>query len=118
LPGKPRKHVPLRSCIACRERRPKRDLIRIVRTPDGTLKLDPKGKRSGRGAYLCRKHQCLEAALQSRRLSQALKCEVTVDEVAVLKAHAQSFIEESAVESQTTPLAGSNPEGQGSAGSV
>ena len=108
MPGKPRKHVPLRSCIACREKRSKRDLIRIVRTPEGTLEIDLKGKRSGRGAYLCRKPQCWGAALQPQRLSQALRCEVRAEEVAVLKAQAQSLIEESAVESQATP-----PEGSG-----
>lgn len=111
MPAKPRKHVPLRSCIACREKRPKRDLIRIVRTPEGTLEIDLNGKRSGRGAYLCRNPQCWDAALQPRRLSQALRCEVSAEEVAVLKAEAQPFIEESAVESQTTPLEGSGLDG-------
>jgi len=82
------------------------------------FEIDPKGKRSGRGAYLCRKQQCWDAALQPRRLSQALKCEVRAEDVAVLKAQALPFIEESAVESQTTPLEGSDPEGQGLAGSV
>lgn len=113
LPAKPRKHVPLRSCIACREKHAKRDLIRIVRTPEGTIEIDLKGKRSGRGAYLCRKQQCWDAALQPRRLSQALKCQLGAEEVAMLKARALPFIEESAVESQTAPVEGSGPEGQG-----
>jgi predicted RNA-binding protein YlxR (DUF448 family) len=110
--------VPLRSCIACREKHPKRNLLRIVRTPEGTFEIDLKGKRSGRGAYMCRKQQCWDAALQPRRLSQALKCEVRAKDVAVLRAQAQPFIEEFAVESQTTPLLGSGLEGQGEAGSV
>jgi predicted RNA-binding protein YlxR (DUF448 family) len=92
--------------------------MRIVRTPEGMFEIDLKGKRSGRGAYLCRKQQCWDAALQPRRLSQALKCEVRAEDVAVLKAQALAFIEESAVESQTTPLEGSGSEGQGLAGSV
>jgi len=106
-----RKHIPLRSCIACRERFPKRDLIRIVRTAEGTIEIDLKGKRSGRGAYLCRKQQCWEAALQPRRLSQALKCQVRTEDVAVLKSLAPSLIEEASVESQTTPPGGVGAEG-------
>jgi hypothetical protein len=106
LPKKGRKHVPLRSCIACRERFPKRDLVRIVRTPEGAIKIDLKGKRSGRGAYLCRNQQCWEAALQPRRLSQALKCRVHDKDVAELRLLAAPLIEEAVVESQTASLEG------------
>jgi predicted RNA-binding protein YlxR (DUF448 family) len=106
LPKKHRKHVPLRSCIACRERVPKRELVRIVRTPEGTVEIDFKGKRSGRGAYLCRNQKCWEAALQPRRLSQALKCRVQDKDVAALRSLAASLIEEAVVESQTAPLEG------------
>lgn len=106
MPEGRRKHIPLRSCIACRERFPKRDLIRIVRTPEGTIEVDPKGKRSGRGAYLCHNKQCWEAALQPRRLSQALKCQVCAEDVAALRSLAPSLTEETSVESQTTPLEG------------
>lgn len=113
MPAKPRKHMPLRSCIACREKHPKRDLIRLVRTPEGTIEIDPRGKRSGRGAYLCRKPQCWEAALQPRRLSQALKCQVGAEEVAELKAQALPFIEESAVEAQPALVEDSDLKGQG-----
>lgn len=111
MPEKRRKHVPLRSCIACRKRFPKRDLIRIVRTPEGTIEIDLKGKRSGRGAYLCRNRQCWEAALQPRRLSQALKCQVRTEDVAALRSLAPSLIEEAAVESQITPLEDVGAEG-------
>lgn len=103
---KRRKHTPLRSCIACRERFSKRDLVRIVRTPEGTIEIDLKGKRSGRGAYLCRNQQCWDAALQPRRLSQALKCRVHDKDVAALRLLAASLIEEAVVESQTAPLEG------------
>lgn len=96
MPAKGRKHVPLRSCIACREQRPKRELIRIVRTPDGAIELDTKGKRPGRGAYLCPKGECLAAALQPRRLGQALKCQVRAEDVANLRAEAVSLIEDRA----------------------
>ena len=105
---KRRKHVPLRTCIACRAKLPKRELIRIVRTPEGTLEIDPKGKRAGRGAYLCRKRQCCETALQPGRLSQALKSKVGAAEVAALKASVLSLIEEAAVESMTAPQDGAS----------
>lgn len=104
MPKKRRKHVPLRSCITCRERFPKRDLVRIVRTPEETIEIDLKGKRSGRGAYLCRNQQCWDTALQPRRLSQALKCPVHDKDVAALRLLAASLIEEAAVESQTASL--------------
>ena len=106
-----RKHVPLRSCIACRAKLPKRELIRVIRTPEGTLVMDPKGKRAGRGAYLCRKTQCCETALQPGRLSQALKCRVGATEVTALKASVSALIEEETFESQTAPQGGANTQG-------
>ena len=106
MPVKRRKHVPLRSCIACREKLPKRELIRIVRTPEGSLRIDPKGKRAGRGAYLCRKWQCSETALQPRRLSQALKSKVGAAEVEALKASVSLQIEGAGNESQMAPQGG------------
>lgn len=96
LPGKRHKHVPLRSCIACHNKRPKRELIRIVRTPEGAIEIDLKGKRSGRGAYLCPSRQCWEAALQEKKLGRALKCQVTAEDVARLRAWAASSLEDAA----------------------
>ena len=55
---KPRK-IPQRMCVGCREKRDKKDLLRVVRTPEGQLVLDATGKKSGRGAYVCRDPQCL-----------------------------------------------------------
>jgi len=106
-----RKHVPLRSCIACRRKAPKRDLIRVVRAPEGTLEIDPRGKRQGRGAYLCRKWECCETALQPGRLSQALKHTVNAAEVEALRASVLLLIEESPVESE--PALPSGPGAQG-----
>jgi predicted RNA-binding protein YlxR (DUF448 family) len=67
--GKPvrQKHVPLRTCIACRETKSKRELLRIVRTPEGQILLDPGGKKSGRGAYLCARFSCWQKALKVRK---------------------------------------------------
>jgi predicted RNA-binding protein YlxR (DUF448 family) len=75
-PGR-RKHVPQRTCIACRTVRPKRDLVRVVRTPDGTVMVDETGKHSGRGAYLCRRRGCWEMAMKGKRLEQALQVTLT-----------------------------------------
>ncbi len=97
---KRRKHVPLRSCIACRLKLPKRDLIRVVRTPEGTLEIDLKGKKAGRGAYLCRKQQCCEAALQPGRLSQALKSQVEAPEAVALRTAVSALLESLATEPQ------------------
>ena len=66
------KKIPMRMCVACREMRAKKDLMRVVRTEDG-LKLDRTGKLSGRGAYLCRDAACLEKAIKTRALERALE---------------------------------------------
>ena len=70
------RHVPQRTCIGCQSVRPKRELLRIVRTAEGEVLFDPTGKRSGRGAYICPNATCLERALKARALSAALKAEV------------------------------------------
>ena len=65
-----------RTCVGCREESPKRALIRIVRTPEGGLALDERGKLAGRGAYLCASLECLKAARKTKALSRALKTDV------------------------------------------
>lgn len=72
------RHVPLRTCIACRETKPKRELLRVVRTPDGHVVIDATGKKSGRGAYLCARLSCWETAIKKKRLEQEF--EVTISE--------------------------------------
>jgi predicted RNA-binding protein YlxR (DUF448 family) len=69
------KHVPQRTCIACRRTDAKRGLIRLVRDADGHVTLDPTGKRAGRGAYLCHDPACWEQALKRRGLERALRVE-------------------------------------------
>lgn len=83
-----RKHVPQRTCIACRTVRGKRELVRIVRTPEGAILVDETGKRNGRGAYLCRQRACWETALAQRRLEQALKVALTVENETLLRKYA------------------------------
>ena len=72
MPPKPRK-IPLRMCVGCREMKPKKELIRAVRSPEGEVTLDTTGKKAGRGAYVCRNAECLKRALKQRQLDRALE---------------------------------------------
>ena len=72
------KKIPQRQCMGCRERKEKRELIRVVRAPDGTVSLDFRGKAPGRGAYICPDQACLKKALRSKALDRSL--EVTIPE--------------------------------------
>ena len=69
--------IPERTCVACRRAQPKRSLIRLVRVGDGLAEIDATGKRSGRGAYLCRFGECWETGLTRRALDHALKTQLT-----------------------------------------
>lgn len=84
--GKPRqKHIPQRTCVACRRQLDKRQLTRLVRTPDEGVVIDPTGKRSGRGAYLCDQQACWDKALgNARLLNQALNTQLTEAELEAL----------------------------------
>ena len=68
--------VPMRMCVGCREMKEKRELIRIVRSAEGVLSVDMKGKAPGRGAYVCRSKACLERAVRQRQLERALECRI------------------------------------------
>ncbi len=70
------KKVPLRKCTGCNEMKPKKELVRIVRSPEGEINLDTTGKMSGRGAYICPNAQCLQKAKKGRRLERAFECAV------------------------------------------
>lgn len=76
---------PLRMCAGCRERAPKKSLIRIVRTPEGELILDARDKAPGRGAYICRKTECLKKAQKSRSIERALNITIPDDVYASLE---------------------------------
>ena len=71
-----KRNAPKRQCIGCGEIKEKRELIRILKTPEGGIVLDDTGKKNGRGAYLCRSSQCLEKAFKSRGLDRAFRTEV------------------------------------------
>ena len=72
------KKIPQRQCMGCRERKAKREMIRVVRCTDGTVNLDFGGKMNGRGAYICPNAECLKKALRSKALDRSL--EVTIPE--------------------------------------
>ena len=72
------KSIPQRQCVGCRVKKPKPELIRVVRAPDGAISLDARGKAAGRGAYLCGRPECLKKARKSRAIERALS--VTVPE--------------------------------------
>ena len=65
------KKIPLRQCLGCREMKPKKELIRVVRSPEGEVSLDFKGKKPGRGAYVCPRPECLKKARKARALERA-----------------------------------------------
>ncbi len=68
--------IPMRQCMGCNEHKPKIELLRVVRSPEGEISLDFTGKKSGRGAYLCRDIKCLRRARKSRRIDKNLDCSI------------------------------------------
>ena len=70
------KKIPMRQCVGCREMKAKKELVRVVRSPEGDISLDFRGKAPGRGAYLCGKPECLKKARKSRAIERALSVEV------------------------------------------
>lgn len=73
------KKIPMRMCTGCREMKQKRELIRIVKTPEGEVRLDMTGKLNGRGAYICKSSECLKKARKSGALSRAFGTEIPED---------------------------------------
>jgi len=78
------KHIPKRTCVACRQTRNKKNLIRLVRTENGTVEVDTSAKKPGRGAYLCPKKDCWEVALRRNHLEYALRTKLSDDNRQVL----------------------------------
>ncbi|MGA2286738.1 MAG: YlxR family protein [Dehalococcoidia bacterium] len=88
------KHVPLRTCVACRTTGAKRGLIRVVRTPEGGVEVDATGRAAGRGAYLCRRRQCWQEALKRDALARALRVKLGEADKDKLKAFAEKLEED------------------------
>ena len=70
------KHIPQRQCLGCRQMKPKPELVRVVRSPEGSVSVDLRGKAPGRGAYVCPSTDCLKKALRSKALSRSLGVEI------------------------------------------
>ena len=70
------KKIPMRQCLGCREMKPKRELIRVVRSPEGSISIDSKGQAPGRGAYICPSPECLKRAIKAKAISRAFEIEI------------------------------------------
>ena len=85
------KHIPARSCVACRTQRPKRHLVRLVRTPDGAIEVDTSWRKPGRGAYLCPAQECWQSAAKRKSLDHALGIVMTPEHWHALNAYAEGL---------------------------
>lgn len=88
------KHVPQRTCLACRQVKAKRELIRLVRISSGNVEVDTKGKKAGRGAYLCQAQDCWETGIKGGRLEYSLKTKLTQDKREQLIRLGKAFLKE------------------------
>ena len=70
------KKIPMRQCVGCREMKAKKELVRVVRSPEGEISLDFRGKAPGRGAYVCQQAECLRRAIKSKALERGLDCQI------------------------------------------
>ena len=73
------KKIPLRMCLGCKEMKPKRELIRVVKNNEEEISIDLVGKKPGRGAYICRSADCLEQAIKAKRLEKAFETTIDMD---------------------------------------
>jgi predicted RNA-binding protein YlxR (DUF448 family) len=71
------KKIPLRKCIGCGEMKPKKELIRVVKSPEGEISIDLTGKKSGRGAYICHSKECFSKARKSKRLEKSFSTQIS-----------------------------------------
>ena len=88
-----KKHVPQRTCVACRKKYAKRELVRIVSAGEGSVVIDETGKHNGRGAYLCRSQICWKRALDTGILDRALRVTLNSEDIATLRAYAEGLVE-------------------------
>jgi predicted RNA-binding protein YlxR (DUF448 family) len=87
-PGRPQRKLPVRTCIACQEAKTKRELVRIVHTPAGTIEVDATGKKAGRGAYMCPKKSCWELGFKKHAIERALKTTISPENQRLLEEYA------------------------------
>ena len=79
------KKIPMRMCVACREKQPKKELLRVVRSPEGEVSIDRTGRKNGRGAYICGRIECFEKAVKTRALDRALEVKLSEEDLAALR---------------------------------
>ena len=84
------KKIPMRQCLGCREMKPKKELIRVVRSPEGEIHLDFRGKANGRGAYVCPDTACLKKAMKSKALERAFETAIPEEIYALLTAQMEA----------------------------
>lgn len=75
----PKRKVPLRKCMGCNEMKPKKELVRVVKSPEGEISLDLKGRSPGRGAYVCHDMNCLVKARKAKRFERIFECQIPED---------------------------------------
>ena len=85
--------VPMRMCVGCREMKPKKELLRVVRSPEGTVSIDATGRKPGRGAYVCFSAECLKKAIKQKQLERAFACSLGEETHESLMAQLQSLEE-------------------------
>lgn len=87
------KKIPMRRCVGCNEHKPKAELLHVVRDPEGGISLDFKGKKSGRGAYICRDVKCLKKARKSHRIDRDLECVISEEVYDAMEQEIQNYDE-------------------------
>ena len=103
-PTRRKKHIPERTCIACRTSRAKRQLIRIVRTPEGQVCVDETGKQNGRGAYLCRCQTCWQQAIKRGSINRALRITLSAEDLDLLETYAATLPEALPIEDDDSAI--------------
>lgn len=100
------KHIPLRSCVACRDSKPKRELVRVVRVSDDLVEVDRTGKKNGRGAYFCPAQECWELGQKRKALNHALSMTVSPQNWEALLTYARERLPEHKVPTRVPAMAG------------
>lgn len=85
------KKIPMRQCIGCREMKMKKEMIRVIRTPDQEFMIDGTGRKNGRGAYVCPSSDCLEKAIKSHGLERSFSCQIPAEVYEQLKEEMKSI---------------------------
>ena len=84
------KKIPMRMCIGCREMKPKKELLRVVHGPDGSVQADTTGRKPGRGAYVCRDSACIEKALKQKQFERAFECPISEETKTAIRTMAEA----------------------------